>query len=58
MSCCKKSKFFDDFDGWWIIVLLFLFLVFQDCTDICMEDWIPFLIILLILCSCEDLGCC
>ncbi|OPJ56499.1 hypothetical protein [Alkalithermobacter paradoxus] len=52
-------NFFKDFDGWWIIVLLFLFLAFQDCLDdICMEDWIPFLIILLILCSCEEIGDC
>ncbi|KXZ40215.1 hypothetical protein SAMN05661008_00233 [Alkalithermobacter thermoalcaliphilus JW-YL-7 = DSM 7308] len=56
MSC--KPKFFKDFDGWWIIVLLFLFLAFQDCTDISIEDWIPFLIILLILCSCDELGDC
>ncbi|MGL5507056.1 MAG: hypothetical protein ACRDB0_04055 [Paraclostridium sp.] len=42
--------------GWWIIVLFFLFLAFGDCwvdMDIC--AWIPFLILLLILCSCG--GC-
>ena len=42
--------------GWWIIVLFFLFLAFSDCweeMDIC--AWIPFLIVLLILCSCG--GC-
>ena len=44
------GRFFDDFDGWWIIVLFFLFLVFQDCWDeISLADWIPFLILLLIL---------
>jgi hypothetical protein len=44
------SRFFDDFDGWWLIVLFFLFLVFQDTLDeICLSDWIPFLILLLIL---------
>lgn len=47
--------------GWWIIVLFFLFLVFQECwADISIADWIPFLIILLILCSCgvyDDCGC-
>ena len=42
--------------AWWIIVLFFLFLAFQDCfADICITDWIPFLILLLILCSCG--GC-
>ncbi|MBO3443595.1 MULTISPECIES: hypothetical protein [Clostridia] len=38
--------------GIWIIVLFFLFLVFQDTWaefDIC--DWIPFLILLLIVCG-------
>ena len=40
--------------GWWIIVLFFLFLVFQECwADICITDWIPFLILLLIVCSCS-----
>ena len=39
--------------GWWIIVLFFLFLAFQECwADICITDWIPFLILLLIVCSC------
>ncbi|MEG2416716.1 MAG: hypothetical protein RSB12_04590 [Peptostreptococcaceae bacterium] len=43
--------------GWWVIVLFFLFLVFQDSwTDICVTDWIPFLILLLIVCSCSG-GC-
>lgn len=49
--------------GWWIIILFFLFLAFQDCwaeIDIC--DWIPFLILLLIVCSCgfddDGCGCC
>ncbi len=38
---------------WWIIVLFFLFLAFHDCWDnICVTDWIPFLILLLIVCSC------
>ena len=49
--------------GWWIIILFFLFLAFQDCwVDICITDWIPFLILLLIVCSCsmgfdDDCGC-
>jgi hypothetical protein len=55
-------SFFNDFDGWWIIVLFFLFLVFQDCwQDIELSDWIPFLILLLILVAFEgdnDDGCC
>ena len=41
--------------GWWIIVLFFLFLAFQDvwCDfDIC--AWIPFLILLLIVCGAGD----
>ncbi|RDY27203.1 hypothetical protein CHL78_010445 [Romboutsia weinsteinii] len=49
--------------GWWIIVLFFLFLAFQECWqdfDIC--TWIPFLILLLIVCGCgfdgADDGCC
>ncbi len=48
--------------GWWIIILFFLFLAFQDCwseIDIC--AWIPFLILLLIVCACGfdgiDDGC-
>ncbi|OPJ56500.1 hypothetical protein [Alkalithermobacter paradoxus] len=48
---------FRDFDGWWIIVLFFLFLAFQECSDICLEDWIPFLIVILILCCCDNLDC-
>ena len=54
------SRFFDDFDGWWIIVLFFLFLVFQDALDeISVCDWIPFLILLLILVAFDfdDNGC-
>lgn len=46
-------------DSWWIIILFVLFLGFSDCwcdMDIC--DWIPFLIILLIVCSFEDLRSC
>ncbi|CEP79345.1 hypothetical protein QJR30_02445 [Paraclostridium sordellii] len=45
--------------AWWIIVLFFLFLAFQECwADICITDWIPFLILLLIVCSCGlDGGC-
>ncbi|CAH2214342.1 hypothetical protein [Tepidibacter aestuarii] len=49
---------FKDFDGWWIIALFFLFVLFQDCIDdldIC--DWIPFLILVLILCSCNEFDC-
>ena len=42
--------------AWGIIVLFFLFLAFGDCWDeLCITDWIPFLILLLILCSCG--GC-
>ena len=49
------SKFFCDFDSWWIIVLFFLFLVFQDCwQEISLKDWIPFLILLLILVAFDD----
>lgn len=44
-----------DGTGWWIIVLFFLFLAFQECwADICITDWIPFLILLLIVCSCGN----
>ncbi|MCC3867761.1 hypothetical protein [Terrisporobacter mayombei] len=47
--------------GWWIIILFFLFLAFQECwAEICITDWIPFLILLLIVCSCsigDDCGC-
>ncbi|KXZ40213.1 hypothetical protein JWYL7_1288 [Alkalithermobacter thermoalcaliphilus JW-YL-7 = DSM 7308] len=50
--------FLKDFENWWIIVLFILFLVFQDCLDdICLEDWIPFLIILLIVCCCDVFDC-
>ena len=58
------SRLFGDngyFGGgaWWIIVLFFLFLAFQDCfADICTTDWIPFLILLLIVCSCGLGGDC
>lgn len=41
--------------SWWIIVLFFLFLAFgEGWGEIEIMDWIPFLIILLILCSCGD----
>ncbi len=44
--------------GWWIIILFFLFLAFQECwAEICITDWIPFLILLLIVCSCNGIGC-
>ncbi|KAB1917432.1 hypothetical protein F8186_05655, partial [Clostridioides difficile] len=49
--------------GWWIIVLFFLFLAFEDCwRDIDIMSWIPFLILLLITCSCGgffdgEVGC-
>lgn len=52
------DRFFgeDGFFGacsWWIIILFFLFLAFGDrWCDIDIMDWIPFLIILLIVCSC------
>jgi hypothetical protein len=49
------SGFLNGFDGWWIIVLFFLFLVFQDCwQEIELGDWIPFLILLLILVAFDD----
>ena len=39
-------------ESWWIIVLFFLFLAFGDTwTNIDINAWIPFLIILLIVCS-------
>ncbi|RDY23660.1 hypothetical protein CHF27_006915 [Romboutsia maritimum] len=42
--------------GWWIIILFFLFLAFQDtCVDFDICAWIPFLIILLIVCGAGDL---
>ena len=64
----KLSRIFGGCDGtfgggaWWIIVLFFLFLAFQECwSEICITDWIPFLILLLIVCSCVsidgDCGC-
>jgi hypothetical protein len=48
--------------GWWIIVLFFLFLAFGETwVDIDIMAWIPFLILLLIVCSCGgvfgDDGC-
>lgn len=55
----KLTRVFDCFGGggWWIIVLFFLFLVFQESwNEICITDWIPFLILLLIVCSCGELG--
>ncbi|EQK41798.1 MULTISPECIES: hypothetical protein [Paraclostridium] len=52
--------------AWWIIVLFFLFLAFGETwaeIDVC--AWIPFLILLLIACSCggffdgdDGCGCC
>ena len=47
-------------EAWWIIVFFFLFLAFQEVwceIDIC--AWIPFLILLLIVCASGDLfgGC-
>ncbi|HSQ88145.1 hypothetical protein [Romboutsia sp.] len=61
----KLTRVFDCFGGggWWIIVLFFLFMAFQESwSEICITDWIPFLILLLILCACgglaeEGLGC-
>lgn len=53
----KFGRVFDCFgnSGWWIIVLFFLFLAFQECwNEICITDWIPFLILLLIVCSCSS----
>ncbi len=48
--------------GWWIIILFFLFLAFGETwVDIDIMAWIPFLILLLITCSCGGLlddGCC
>ena len=44
------------FGGWWIIVLFFLFLAFgESWVDIDICAWIPFLILLLITCSCGGL---
>ncbi len=55
----------DGFFGgaWWIIILFFLFLVFgEQWCEIEIVEWIPFLILLLITCSCgglfEDGDCC
>lgn len=51
----KLSRVFDSVgekSSWWIIILFFLFLVFQESfSEICITDWIPFLILLLIICS-------
>ena len=49
--------------AWWVIVLFFLFLAFGDCwCNIDIMAWIPFLIVLLITCSCagmfDDGDCC
>ena len=47
-------------EAWWIIVLFFLFLAFGDCwNDLDIMAWIPFLILLLIVCASGDLfgGC-
>ncbi len=42
--------------GWLIIVLFFLFLAFGDCwKELDISAWIPFLILLLIIVSCD--GC-
>jgi hypothetical protein len=42
--------------GWWIIILFFLFLAFGETwVDFDISAWIPFLIVLLIVCSCGDL---
>ena len=47
--------------GWWIIILFFLFLAFGDTfAEIDIIAWIPFLILLLIVMTCnveEDMGC-
>ena len=48
------DRFFGE--AWWIIVLFFLFLAFQDVwADIDICAWIPFLILLLIVCASGDL---
>jgi hypothetical protein len=55
------DRFFGGDDGlfggaWVVIVLFFLFLAFGDSwNEICITDWIPFLILLLIFLSCECL---
>ncbi len=53
------DRFFGGCEGgfgigaWWIIVLFFLFLAFGDAwVDIDIMAWIPFLIVLLIVCGC------
>lgn len=39
----------------WIIVLFFLFLIFSEIwCEIDISSWIPFLILLLIVCGYED----
>lgn len=51
-GCCGGCD--GGFGAWWIIVLFFLFLAFGDVwceIDIC--SWIPFLILLLIICGHE-----
>ena len=41
--------------GWWIIILFFLFLAFGETwVDIDICAWIPFLILLLIVCGAGD----
>ncbi len=51
------TRFFGE-DGalggaWWIIVLFFLFLAFGETwCEIDIMAWVPFLILLLITCSC------
>lgn len=43
--------------AWWIIILFFLFLAFGETwSEIEIVEWIPFLILLLIVCSCGGLG--
>lgn len=43
------------FGGIWIVVLFFIFLAFSDCwVDIDICAWIPFLILLLIVCGCGE----
>ena len=48
--------------GWGIIIVFFLFFALGDSwVDIDIMAWIPFLILLLITCSCGGLfddGCC
>ena len=58
-GCGCEGGFFGA--GWWIIIPFFLFLAFQDCwAEIDIFAWIPFLILLLIVCACgfdDDGGC-